>query len=257
MRVGAARPETLADHLVGLAPDDLPAGSVDPFTTEHIAPSHRSRGAVSVGAGTIAGVADEQETSTPATFRVAPVVTLFAVAFFVLGLAPIAFQGGLWFLLLLIPVAAAAWVLRVRTVVDTEGLHVRGEVGSRTLEWSSVATLRLPAKGWVRAVAQDDREVTLRGVRVRDLGRVGEASGGRITVPTPAEAAAAEEHARELQAIRMRAAELRAQQEQDDDAEPADDVVATRDGTDADTEPDEEPDEEPEEEPQKEAGRGA
>lgn len=169
--------------------------------------------------------AGQSPASRPATFRAVPTVALVAVAFLALCLSPIAFQGGAWFLLFLAPAAAAAWVVWSRTRVDDDGLHVRGLVSTRSLPWSEVSTLRLAEKGWVRAVPQDGPELELRGVRIRDLGRIGEASGGRISAPTPAEAEAAADHARELEATRMRLAALRekqaaAGQHSDDEAVP-------------------------------------
>ncbi|MEJ2868623.1 PH domain-containing protein [Actinomycetospora sp. OC33-EN08] len=167
----------------------------------------------------MADVSDEKQAPVsappaPATFRAVPTVALVAAAFLALCLSPIAFQGGAWFLLFAIPLALAVWIVRSRTRVDTEGLHVHGVLGRRTVRWSEVSTLRLPGKGWVRAVPTEGAELELRGVRVRDLGRVGEASGGRISAPTPAEAEAAAEHARELEAARMRIARLREKQEE-------------------------------------------
>ncbi len=185
------------------------------------------------------GVADEQQTPTgtatagrpaPAVFRAVPTVALVAVAFLALCLSPIAFQGGPWFLLFLGPVAVGAWVVRSRTRVDEEGLHVRRVLGTRSVAWSELSGLRLPQKGWMRAVPTDGAELELRGVRIRDLGRIAEASGNRITAPTPAEAEAAAEHARELEAARMRVAKLRelqnaeyADQPDDEAAEHAED----------------------------------
>lgn len=167
-------------------------------------------------------MADQQAATTaepaPATFRAVPSVALVAVAFLALCLSPIAFQGGAWFLLFLGPLAVAVWVLLGRTRVDTSGLHVRGLTGTRSLPWEQVATLRLSGKRWVHAVPEQGPELELRGVRIRDLGRVGEASGGRISAPTPAEAEAAAEHARELEAARLRIAKLKEQR----GAEPAD-----------------------------------
>ncbi|WP_018334923.1 PH domain-containing protein [Actinomycetospora chiangmaiensis] len=166
-------------------------------------------------------MADEQQTPTatgtstpaaPATFRAVPTVALVAVGFLALCLSPIAFQGGPWFLLFLAPAAVAVWVVRSRTRVDEAGLHVRRIVGTRSVAWSDLTGLRLPGKGWVRAVPAQGAEVELRGIRIRDLGRVAEASGHRISAPTPAEAEAAAEHARELEAARMRVAKLRERQ---------------------------------------------
>lgn len=214
-------------------------------------------------AGTIAGVSEERgttavttgepdDTSTtdaraddatrpttprPATFRAVHTVALVAVGFLALCLSPIAFQGGPWFLLFLIPVAVAVWVVRSRTRVDEDGLHVRRVLGTRSLRWAEVSGLRLPDKGWVRAVPADGPELELRGVRVRDLGRVGEASGGRISAPTPAQAEAAADHARELEAAKMRIAALREKQAAAGH-EPAEDDAATEDSSSEDTETD-------------------
>jgi hypothetical protein len=148
----------------------------------------------------------------PATFRAVPLPALVAVGFVAVGVSPIAFLGGPWFLLFLLPLALAWWVIRTRTVVDAEELRVVSAVGSRRLGWDELATLRVAERGWVRAVRGDDDELALTGVRARDLGRVARASGGRITMPTPEEVEAAREHQRELEATRLRIARLREQQ---------------------------------------------
>ncbi|GLZ53691.1 PH domain-containing protein [Actinomycetospora sp. NBRC 106378] len=191
-------------------------------------------------------MADEQQTpagtatsgssapAAPATFRAVPTVALVAVGFLALCLSPIAFQGGPWFLLFLVPVAIGVWVVRSRTRVDEEGLHVQGLVGTRSVAWSDLSGLRLPEKNWVRAVPVEGAELELRGVRIRDLGRVAEASGHRITAPTPAEAAAAAEHARELEAARMRVAKLR-EHRAEQDADATEDTEDTAAPEDADT----------------------
>ena len=183
-------------------PDGTPAGEQAPETDEPL----------------------ETPPARAATFRAVPTVALVAIGFLALCLSPIAFQGGTWFLLFVIPLAVAVWVVRSRTRVDAEGLHVRGLVRTRSMAWSEVATLRLVQRGWVHAVGSDDSDLELRGVRIRDLGRVGEASGGRISAPSPAEAEAAAEHARELEAARMRIARLRERQgrEPDDTHSPDD-----------------------------------
>lgn len=175
--------------------------------------------------------ASDAPVPAPAVFRT-PLVALVAVVFVLMAVSTIAFQGGWWWLTMLIPVALAWWVVRTRTVVDHRGIHVRAPWGARWVPWSDVATLRLVDRGWVRAVRPGGDEVVLRGVRVSGLGRVGEASGGRLTVPTPAEARAAMEHQRELEAARLRVARLRETRAHDGilDDGPADTEVA--DGSD-------------------------
>jgi hypothetical protein len=162
-----------------------------------------------VASGSAGSTASAGSTGRPATFRAVPLPALVAVGFVAVGLSPIAFQGRWWFLLFLLPLALAWWLVRTRTVVDADALRVVSAVGSRRLPWSEVATLRVATRGWVRAVRADGGEQTLTGVRARDLGRVARASGGRITMPTPEEIAAAREHERELEATRMRLARLR------------------------------------------------
>ncbi|MFC5141456.1 PH domain-containing protein [Actinomycetospora rhizophila] len=157
----------------------------------------------------------------PATFRPVPLVALVAVGFVVIGLSPIAFQGGAWFLLFLLPLVPAWWLLRTRTVVDGSALRVLSILGATRVAWDDLATLRVAERGWVRAVRSDGGEVPLVGVRPRDLGRVAEASEGRIDMPTPDEVAAAREHQRELEATRMRIARLRERQTEETGAEGA------------------------------------
>jgi len=169
-----------------------------------------------VASGSTASAAS---TERPATFRAVPLPALVAVGFVAVGLSPIAFQGGWWFLLFLVPLALAWWVVRTRTVVDDDALRVVSAVGSRRLPWSEVATLRVASRGWVRAVRADEGERTLTGVRARDLGRIAQASGGRITMPTPVEIAAAREHERELEATRLRLARFREREAANADAD--------------------------------------
>jgi len=173
-----------------------------------------------VASGSTASAAStERSSERPATFRAVPLPALVAVGFVAVGISPIAFQGGWWFLLFLVPLALAWWVVRTRTVVDADALRVVSAVGSRRLPWSEVATLRVASRGWVRAVRADEGELTLTGVRARDLGRIARASGGRITMPTPEEIAAAREHERELEATRMRLARLREREAANADAD--------------------------------------
>ena len=164
-------------------------------------------------AGTTAGPTDEVP-ARPATFRAVPMPALIAVGFVAICISPIAFLGGPWFLVFLLPLALGWWVVRTRTTVDVEALRVRSAWGSQRLAWDDLATLRVVERGWVRAVRGDESELALVGVRTRDLGRVAQASGGRITMPTPEEVEDAAAHQRELEATRMRIARLREAEQQ-------------------------------------------
>jgi hypothetical protein len=198
-----------ARQLRCVPPPECRSGTIDVVTSEE-----------TVASGTTAS------TGHPVTFRAVPLPALVAVGFVAIGISPIAFQGGPWFLLFLVPLALAWWVVRTRTVVDADALRVDSAVGSRRLAWSEVATLRVAPRGWVHAVRTDEGEQALTGVRARDLGRVAQASGGRITMPTPEEIAAAREHERELEATRMRVARLR-ERAADEESQDADEAETT------------------------------
>ncbi|CCQ16955.1 putative uncharacterized protein [Rhodococcus sp. AW25M09] len=99
--------------------------------------------------------------------------------------------------LLILPIVACVWVLRVRTVVTPEAITARRFVGSDVIEWDSVKGLHFPDRRWARVVLPDKTEKSLPLVRFDRLPQLAAASGGRITDPyAAAAAAAAEERAR-------------------------------------------------------------
>ncbi len=114
-------------------------------------------------------------------FRIPPLAILGAVLLAVCA-TPAAFGAPYFWLVYLLPVAVVVWVLRVRTVVDAEGLTVRRVVGSRRVPWSQIRSLHLRDKGGVRAVLTDGAELPLRCVRVRDLPQLAAASGGHLSI---------------------------------------------------------------------------
>ncbi len=107
----------------------------------------------------------------------------------------VGWPAGLWWLLLL-PVAVLLWVERTRTTVTPDGLELRSVFSSRSVEWSRVAGVRLPKRGFVRARLTDESEVTLPAVGYDRLRELIAASGGRI----PDVFAQAEEAIREASA---------------------------------------------------------
>lgn len=111
---------------------------------------------------------------------------LFAVSFPIFGW-PAAFG---W--LVIAPIVAVAWVARVRTTVTPDGLEVRRLFGGRSLAWSEITGFRFPGRGWARATLTDGGEVTLPAVTFDRLPDIAQASGGRITDPYAAAAAADE-----------------------------------------------------------------
>jgi hypothetical protein len=86
-------------------------------------------------------------------------------------------------LLLLLPVLAAAWVLRVGVDVGDDGLTARSLVGRRTVPWDRVAGLRVGPRAELWLVTTAGTQVRLPAMRARDLPRLAAVSGGRIPSP--------------------------------------------------------------------------
>jgi hypothetical protein len=108
-----------------------------------------------------------------------PVALLFVCA------VPAA-AASLWTLfLLLVPIAVAAWVLRVGLDVGDEGLTVRSVAAARTVPWDDLAGLRVGRRGELWLVTRSGSEVGVPVLRARDLPRLAQLSGGRIAVPEP------------------------------------------------------------------------
>jgi len=106
-----------------------------------------------------------------------PVVLLF------ICVIPFA-AASLWTLLiLLLPLLAAAYVLRVGVDLDDEGITVRQVLGSRTVPWSELAGIRIGERRKLFLVTTGDTELEVPVLRVGDLPRLAEVSGGRIPQP--------------------------------------------------------------------------
>lgn len=86
---------------------------------------------------------------------------------------------------LLIPLAVAAWVLRVGVDIDDEAVTARSLIGSRRVPWTEVAGIRVGDRGALWLVTTGATEVRLPVLRARDLPGVAELSGGRIAIPAP------------------------------------------------------------------------
>ncbi|MBJ8343420.1 PH domain-containing protein [Antrihabitans sp. YC2-6] len=102
---------------------------------------------------------------------------LFCVSFPVLG------WPALFGWLLLVPIVAAVWVVRTRTVVTDDGLDLRTLFGKRHLDWTEIKGLRIPKRGWARADLVEGGEVPLPAVSFDRLRDLAQASGGRIPDP--------------------------------------------------------------------------
>ncbi|GAA3433125.1 hypothetical protein GCM10018954_027280 [Kutzneria kofuensis] len=95
----------------------------------------------------------------------------------------VATAGPVFALLYLVPIVLAVWILRTRTVVDSEQLRTRTLFGARTLAWADIRSLKLPRRGWVNAVLAEDELAPLPGVRTRHLPMLAALSGGRLSDP--------------------------------------------------------------------------
>lgn len=113
-----------------------------------------------------------------------PMISLVVLAFLVVCESTVALALPWFWLLYLIPLAGAVWVLRTRTVIDADTVVVRRVFGRRVLPWSGIAELRLRDRGWLAAVLAEGGEVVLPEVRARHLPVLALITGGRIADPT-------------------------------------------------------------------------
>jgi len=110
------------------------------------------------------------------------------VLFLAFGTAPLAFAGdgsdgarstlGPRALLILVPILAAVFIARTRTVVDAGGVGVRALFGTRRVPWAEVRGLSVQERS-VYLVCQDG-SLRLPCVRISDLAAVSKASNGRL-----------------------------------------------------------------------------
>ena len=99
-------------------------------------------------------------------------VALLPVLIFLAGAVPLALSSPWLVWLLLLPVAAAVWVLRARVVVDGAGLEVCLGLGVRRVPWSEVEGVDLPRRGPARLLLRDGQRVRLPALSSRDVRRL-------------------------------------------------------------------------------------
>ena len=127
----------------------------------------------------------EQQIPTRLVFRV-PGIAILAALLFAICATPVAAASPYLLWIYLIPIALIAWVVRVRTVVDAEGLVAYTLTGRRRMPWPQLSGLRLTEKSGVTAVLDGGDEVALPQVRVRHLPALSFMSGGVVPDPTEA-----------------------------------------------------------------------
>ncbi|MGI5505223.1 PH domain-containing protein [Lentzea sp. CA-135723] len=116
-------------------------------------------------------------------FRI-PATALLAAGLIAICVTPVAWAIPGLQALYVLPLGYAYWVLRNRTTVTEEEIVARGAFGTTTLRWTDVKSIRLVQKGWLRAVRQDDSEVTMPAVRFMHLPALHVISGGLVPDPT-------------------------------------------------------------------------
>jgi len=115
--------------------------------------------------------------------RISPMAH-FAVGFLALGMVAVVFAGPSWFaLLLVIPIAVSAVIVRYRTVADRDTVTARTILASQTVSWDDVAGLRFDKGSWAYAELTDGGELRLPAVTFSTLPLLTEASGGRVPNP--------------------------------------------------------------------------
>ena len=90
-----------------------------------------------------------------------------------------------WGWLVIIPIALAWWVARVRTTVTPIEIQARTATGSSVIPWSRVKSVYFPRPrlfgiSWARAVLTDGSRVPLPAVNWQQIPELSRASGGRF-----------------------------------------------------------------------------
>lgn len=124
------------------------------------------------------------ETTEPPrlVFRHSALGVLPAVLVVVCAL-PLMLSVPYFWLFLLVPLGYCVWLLWTRTTVDSDAVATRTVRGSRRVPWPDITSLKLDRQSRVSVVLDDESELRLPAVRLRDLSALAVASGGRITDP--------------------------------------------------------------------------
>ncbi|MGY1735585.1 PH domain-containing protein [Geodermatophilus sp. SYSU D00684] len=112
-------------------------------------------------------------------------VALLPVVFLAVCVLPFAAASPWAALVLLLPLLAAVWVLRVGVDVGEEAITTRGLLGQRRVPWDDLAGIRVGRNARLVLVTTGGGEVRLPVLRARDLPRLAGWSGGRFDVPAP------------------------------------------------------------------------
>ncbi|WP_448627287.1 PH domain-containing protein [Geodermatophilus sp. URMC 64] len=120
--------------------------------------------------------------AVPARLRMSR-TALLPVVILLICVIPFAAATPWALVVLLLPLLAGAWVLRVGVDIDDDGITARQIAGARTVRWQELAGIRVGERGDLWLVTTGGTEVALPVLRARDLPRLSELSGGRIPQP--------------------------------------------------------------------------
>ncbi len=122
--------------------------------------------------------------AAPARLRM-PRTALLPVGLLFLAMLPVAAALPWTPVVLLVPVVVAAWVVRIGVDVGDDGITVRSLLAQRTVPWTELAGIRVAERGELWLVTTRATEVRVPVLRARDLPRLAELSGGRISTGRP------------------------------------------------------------------------
>ena len=117
--------------------------------------------------------------SSPARLRLSR-TALLPVLVLAICVLPLAAASPWTAVVLVVPLTLAAWVLRVGVDVGDDGVTVRSLAGQRAVPWRELTGIRIGERGGLWLVTTHGTELRLPVLRVRDLPRLAELSGGRI-----------------------------------------------------------------------------
>ena len=119
----------------------------------------------------------------PVVIRI-PAIAHLAVGFFALGLLALVSAATTWCaVLLLIPVALSAMVMRYRTTADRDTVTARSLFSSRTVRWQEIKGLQFTKANWAKAELADGSWLRLPGVTFATLPLLTVASEGKVPNP--------------------------------------------------------------------------
>ncbi|NYJ04363.1 PH domain-containing protein [Petropleomorpha daqingensis] len=105
---------------------------------------------------------------------------LLPVVLLLVCVIPFAAASPWTLVILVLPLLAAAYVLRAGVDVTDEGITVRQVLASRTVPWDELAGIRIGDRRRLWLVTTAGTEIAVPVLRVGDLPRLAELSGGRI-----------------------------------------------------------------------------